>query len=222
MKKFLSAILASAMILALAVPALAATGVEEDTETKGATVTINGTVQAVALQITYADAGAVTLNPYRVAVGGKTDQVIGTSSKVTNATDKVPIVGTIKAKATTEGDIILLGGPVNDESIAKEAFLFLDVYGAKDQTSDGEAFAAYSDFDGTTFTAAENRIVLGEGDNEKVDRFYLDPPSGSNKELNYIVMGNTASKCSTWDGTNDKVTVEVVFSWKRTGNVIST
>lgn len=222
MKKFLSAIMASAMILALAVPALATAGtVEQDSETQGATVTINGTVQAEALSITYGTAGAVTLNPYRETVSSKTDSVIGTTSTVSNNC-KVPVIGSIKAKATPEGGIVLLGGPVNSESIAKEAFLFIDVYGARNEKSDGDVFAAYSDFDGTAFTDAENRIILGEGDNEKVDRFYLEDKNSTNKTLTYVVMGNTAEKCSTWNATDDKVTVEVVFSWKRTALTIST
>lgn len=221
MKKFLSAILASAMILALAIPAFAATTKEEDSETKGATLTVESEIEAAALAITYDNTVGVKLNPYRVSVDNKTDSVIGVSGTVQNDTVGVPILGTIQVKGTTAGGISLDGNVIGSDVKEKKVFLFLDVWGAKPKTSDGEAYTEYTDFDGTAFQEADNRLKIGSGETKKEDQFYLGYANGD-KTLTYKIKGNTATKCSTWNASEDKVTVEIVFSWNRTGNTIST
>lgn len=214
-KKIMSTALASVMALSLAVPAFAADG---DLEQNAA---ITGTTQAPTIKITVPATGAVTVNPYKMAVSvdgsDVTDQIISATQYIENASD-VAIKVSAEVTGTAAGNLAFATATTQGTKAVttNSVFMYLemDVADKNDGTADPTWATAYD-------SKSTKQILVSTKATKKADMLTLAAGTGTAAASTggyaaFHLAGDAASTPTTAWAAADKADVAIVFTFTPT------
>lgn len=223
-KKLMSAALAGAMALSLAVPAFAA---DKDIAADGANeIDITGTLQAPTVKVVIPDdaSTSVILNPYglEVTVGSDkaTDQVINKTVYMKNLTQcNVQVSAAVTGTLPAAGGVTFATAPISTAAKApttKQVFMYFEM----STSTDGSTEPSWKAFGKT---AAANQIVVAKtASAAKTMVVMAKSPDGSatadaNGYAAFHLAGDCADQSTTAWAATDAVSVKVAFTFLPTG-----
>ena len=218
-KKLVSTALAGAMALSLSVPAFAAdTDLEQSTN-------ITGTTQAPTIKITVPATGAVTVNPYKMAVsvGGSdvTDQIISATQYIENASD-VALKVSAEVTGTAAGNLAFATASTQGSRAptTNSVFMYFEMVASDDGSTEPTWATAYD-------SKAATQILVSTKATKKADMLTLAAGTGTAAAsaggyAAFHLAGDAASTPTTAWAAADKADVAIAFTFTPTATPTAT
>lgn len=218
-KKLVSTALAGAMALSLSVPVFAAdTDLEQSTN-------ITGTTQAPTIKITVPATGAVTVNPYKMAVsvGGSdvTDQIISATQYIENASD-VALKVSAEVTGTAAGNLAFATASTQGSRAptTNSVFMYFEMVASDDGSTEPTWATAYD-------SKATTQILVSTKATKKADMLTLAAGTGTAAAsaggyAAFHLAGDAASTPTTAWAAADKADVAIAFTFTPTATPTAT
>lgn len=218
-KKLVSTALAGAMALSLSVPVFAAdTDLEQSTN-------ITGTTQAPTIKITVPATGAVTVNPYKMAVsvGGSdvTDQIISATQYIENASD-VALKVSAEVTGTAAGNLAFATASTQGSRAptTNSVFMYFEMVASDDGSTEPTWATAYD-------SKAATQILVSTKATKKADMLTLAAGTGTAAAsaggyAAFHLAGDAASTPTTAWAAADKADVAIAFTFTPTATPTAT
>lgn len=223
-KKFISSILAGAMVVSMAgMNAFAAESTEVlakgDDDSYGKDYEVSTTIQPVTLDVTIPTAINVILNPYELETTLETSNADSTklASSVASPAYRivnkgktnvaVSVTGSVAVTDTTNKNVKFLTAAATKDSATKDVFLYVKM---------GKDAAA------VTGDAAKTDLVLGTKDVTKANYYVIAKKETTDVEAYVKVNGTVNGKADAQWTDADNLTINLKFKFEATGKDAST
>lgn len=233
-KKILSLVLASVMVLALAVPAFATETVIEDIS-KGANVKVTGELAAPTIKVSVPTSAKLIANPFKLTVkksddnglaADSTDEIISPTQYISSSSNvDLWVSGTVTGTPSTDVKLVTAeaadGRTWTDASKTKDMFLYMKMKTSADNSTELDA-SAYADGDLVVAAAKAVAVPAAMAKASKLEKVDTTAATPDVKYVAFRLGGKIATNLSvgTWN-SKDKVDVAIAFTFLPVEPVVS-